>query len=406
MSKRANFRLLSWPQKVRAIMDIAPDKTVVDLDLDDFGATSAADLAEIFAAIPSTVKTLDLNLNQTIKHSGDELAQAFTTIPCTINTLGLFFKGYCEGLGKDLSQALITLPSTICYLNLSHNNLGNEPVADILQVVKVLPVHLVSLNLSANNLQAKTTAELSAIIQAIPSTIKSIDLTANDLFRSKSLQQRDELLHALTPYEQNGRLNLAHNGEAAFLRALLPVCSMLIQGKLPLEIACNILANLLPEKDNISHKERVHEQVGRIFPNQTIQQFVQRHKLDLEKMIIINTAKYGIKNYLAWAADKTNIAKSRGSESFFVRLGHGQVGCDAAKNLRAKLENCLTPNEAITIINDFLDQPNTRFYTNSLACFLLDELIKLPESPWKNTGRYPQYQPIEHVALIGELAKF
>ncbi|WP_131782438.1 hypothetical protein [Legionella gresilensis] len=406
MSKRADFSLMSWPQKIQAVKNIPHDVVVLDLDLDDFGATSGADLAEIFAAIPSTVKTLDLTLNQMIKHSGDELAQAFIAIPHTVTTLGLFFKSYCESLGKDLSQALITLPSTIRYLNLSHNNFGSESIVDILQVVKVLPAQLVSLNLSANNLQAKTTAELSAIIQAISNTIKSIDLTANDLFTFKSLQQRDELLHALAPYEQNGRLNLAHNGEAAFLRVLLPVCSMLIQHKLPLEIACNILVNLLPEKENISNRARVDEQIGRIFPNQTIQQFVESHKLDLERMMIINTAKYGIKNYLAWAADKTNIAKSRGYESFFTRLGHGQVGCDTAKNLRINLENCLTPNEAITIVNDFLDQPSTRFYTNSLACFLLDELIKLPESPWKNTRRYPQYQPIKTIEFTSELAKF
>ncbi|MGQ3889785.1 hypothetical protein ACQUW5_12240 [Legionella sp. CNM-1927-20] len=405
-SKRADFRLMSWPQKVQAVKNIPRDLVVLDLNLDDFGVTSGADLAEIFAAIPRTVKTLHLSLNQTIKHSGDELAQALMAIPHTVTALGLFFKGTCESLGEDLSQALMTLPATICYLNLSHNNLGNEPVLDILQVVKALPAQLVSLNLSANNLQAKTTAELSAIIQAIPNKIKVIDLTANELFTYKSLRQRDELLQALAPYEKNGRLNLAHNGEAAFLRALLPVCSMLIQRKLPLEIACNILAKLLPEKDKLTVIEKVDEQIGKIFPNQTIKQFVEFHKLNLEKLMLINTAKRGIKNYLAWAADKTNVAMSRGYENFFTRLGHGQAGCDAAKKLLIDLDNCLTPNEAITLINNFLDQPSTRFYTNSLACFLLDELIKLPDSPWKNIKHYPQYQPIENVKATSELAKF
>lgn len=85
-------------------------------------------------------------------------------------------------------------------------------------------------------------------------------------------------------------------------------------------------------------------------------------------------------NYQNWYEKlQTNL---RGANGFFTWFRHGRYGQQRAANLNKRILEAKTNDEAIQMINDFLLQKETRYHRHSFASFLLDELTKLPNSPW------------------------
>ena len=109
---------------------------------------------------------------------------------------------------------------------------------------------------------------------------------------------------------------------------------------------------------------------------------------DLKK-IITKAAIQGIKNYLDWSEKGI---RNRGAQGWFTKLRHGQDGRDQARGLASKLGG---DSPAKAIIDNFLNNPYTRFNNHSLASYLLDSLTAIENSPWQDTSGYPEYTPFD-----------
>lgn len=135
-------------------------------------------------------------------------------------------------------------------------------LAERVQILGAIPGTITSLDLSDNGLDKFTPAELVLLLKAIPATVTSINVGKNNLFTNKTIIERDCLLKSLQPFEQNGRLQLSHNGEAAFARALLPMLSLVKQKKLPFDIVSHILGQLLSNPGNKSEIALVNNKIA------------------------------------------------------------------------------------------------------------------------------------------------
>ncbi len=175
----------------------------------------------------------------------------------------------------QLAKALAAIPGNVTSLDLRENELGNLSSKKLAEAFAAIPETITSLDLSNNELHRKTLPELIQIIAAIPKTVRSINLGGNELFVGKSAKKRDELLKALSHYEQHGRLILSQNGEAAFLRALLPMVSAARQGILLSELVSKILAWLLPKQNKVTDEELVNGHAFKILVSLQRPRFVK-----------------------------------------------------------------------------------------------------------------------------------
>lgn len=88
-----------------------------------------------------------------------------------------------------------------------------------------------------------------------------------------------------------------------------------------------------------------------------------------------------VTNYHEWyRGDKQH----RGKNTLFLSwLNHGEKGQKKAEALLKEVKACNNYDEAVGKLQEFLCAPKTRYHRHSLSSFLLDNLNKLNDSPWK-----------------------
>jgi len=85
--------------------------------------------------------------------------------------------------------------------------------------------------------------------------------------------------------------------------------------------------------------------------------------------------------YYKWFENKST---DRGKNGFFTWIRHSQYGQNQAEELTLEISKLTDNNQAITKINEFLCANERRYHRHSFSSFLLDELRKIPNSPWQS----------------------
>ena len=120
----------------------------------DLGQKTVDEIAQILAAIPGDVTTLDLRWNSLHYKSGDELAQALAAIPGHVTTLYLSWNCLGNKSGAELAQAFEAIPAGVTTLDLSENQLGNKSGTELALAFAAIPAG-VKVNYGENELQKK-----------------------------------------------------------------------------------------------------------------------------------------------------------------------------------------------------------------------------------------------------------
>ena len=108
------------------------------------------ELATVFAAIPSTITSLNLSHNGLYRKSGAELATVFAAIPNSITALNLTWNNLGNKPSDKLTVAFAALPRTIKLLDL--NNCGfslknNNDLQRLTQIIVTMPQPLFTLKI-------------------------------------------------------------------------------------------------------------------------------------------------------------------------------------------------------------------------------------------------------------------
>ena len=268
-------------------------KIVTTLNLNDnyFGDIPSEELTPTFAAIPETVTVLGLSatcvgkklvliitgLRKTVttlyldrnelgfEGSHEELTQIFAVIPETVTTLGLSYN-YLDNIPSEkLAQTFATLPKTVTTLDLGNNHLSERESLTLIQTLSNLPSGIINLDLSDNALGEKNTHEVIEILNSIPPHVRFINLSGNQLFTKRTLAERDALLKGLKDPE---RFNFKNNGESDLDRAAAPMISLARSGKvnLPTDMVVHILSFFSDKEKEKGHAAYVYNQIEMNLP--------------------------------------------------------------------------------------------------------------------------------------------
>lgn len=251
----------SLPEKIHVMVSHLPNKVrAVSLDCFGLGSMSHAGACRVIQAIPVSVHELSLKYNSLYHKCPTYFREFILSIPSHITKLNLTGNFICNirgDEGVDVQTQLKHLPTHIKHLNLNANYLGHLPTDELKQILSALPGHLEQVDLCRNGFNLKDTTTLTRMIAAISLKIKRINLQFNDIFRNKSLAERDQFLSAIQPFNENGRIDLARNGESILLRTLLPMISLANQKGLPKDIVFLIISHFISRKkgavDYIEH---------------------------------------------------------------------------------------------------------------------------------------------------------
>ncbi|MDP3267454.1 MAG: hypothetical protein Q8M40_00250 [Legionella sp.] len=157
----------------------------------------------------------------------------FSNLPAHVHTLGLYLYNFQRSITDliwmsasvstlkwikhwklPLPTQLESTPFSVKTLDLSAWELGGSPFVDVNTVLAQIPEHVTSLILNKNNFHKWSQEHFVTFISQIPSHIEYIHLEGNQLFVGKTVEERNQLLEALTPYNTNGRLILKDNDYA------------------------------------------------------------------------------------------------------------------------------------------------------------------------------------------------
>lgn len=109
---------------------------------------------------------------------------------------------------------------------------------------------------------------------------------------------------------------------------------------------------------------------------------------DRETVNTFTAAAYtAINQYLNWSRNNTSLY-SKGN-GFFTYFRHGEAGRVRAERLESELRDSKTFEEVTEVIDEFLNDPQTRRHNHSLATFLLRELSPIEGSPWADPDDHP-----------------
>jgi len=204
---------------------------------------------KILSTLPLQVKTLGLEINDFINLIQEELNVVLSCLSNHVKTL----RWFPSKIGDGLEPIIKATPPSITTLDLSDFSLGVFGFEEILRLVSAIPSTVTSLNLDYNALNILSTQQLGELMAAIPHTVTQISLRGNLLFKNKNLVQHEQLLETLKLYNTDGhntdgRLLLENNAENHMLLAAIPLVQMVIDRRLPVELAYEISQFLKPKK--------------------------------------------------------------------------------------------------------------------------------------------------------------
>ena len=133
-------------------------------------------MALAFAAIPSTVTTLNLTYNGLGINTGAELTVAFAGIPAGVTTLNLSSNDFWRRTGAELQQAFAAIHTGVTTLDLSHNYLEKKTGAELAQAFDGIPSSVITLDLSGNKLDKLSMENMIQVNSSLPS-VKTIYLS-------------------------------------------------------------------------------------------------------------------------------------------------------------------------------------------------------------------------------------
>ncbi|MGQ3888751.1 hypothetical protein ACQUW5_06935 [Legionella sp. CNM-1927-20] len=238
-----------------------------------------------------------------------------------------------RGLTEDQVIKLFkSIPAHVTSLDLSHLFFRYDfSVRQITRILGNIPPHVTSIDLSYNHLRkllGSQPKKLVGILETIPKNVHCIDLRYNNLLKVGSRRELIMLLSVIVYFSKNKRLELADSVAAQ-----------------------NTLETLLPKEPTSSE----------------------------QKKIIVAAAKNGIHNFYE---------KQRERESKIWTLFQVNSKVERAKLLESYLDKSLDSIlDPQVIINEFLNDPDTKFGPDSLATLLLDELLQIEDSPWLDNFR-------------------
>ena len=154
-----------------------------------------------FSNLPEHVHTLGLNL-----YDFQNTISDLIWMKASVSTLK-----WIKHSKLTLPTQLESTPFSIKSLDLSAWDLGGSPFVDVNAVLAQIPEHVTTLILNKNNFYKWSQQHFVTFISKIPSHIEPIHLEGNQLFVGKTVDERNQLLEALTPYNTNGRLILKDN---------------------------------------------------------------------------------------------------------------------------------------------------------------------------------------------------
>ncbi|STX52267.1 Leucine-rich repeat protein [Legionella busanensis] len=235
-------------------------------------------------------------------------------------------------------KLLQSIPSHVTVLDLSHLFFRYElsgPQA--IEILRNIPSHVTSLDLSYNHLRKMVGSQpkkLMELLEVIPETVQFVDIRYNNLLKVSSRRELIGLLSVLAHLSKHKKLEIADS-----------------------EFQKNNLKILLPE-------EAINNE---------------------QKKLIIAAAKKGIQAFCEYQKNKT---------SKIFTLFQENTKIERAKLLEAYLDRSMNSIlDPRIIINEYLNDPETTFKLNSLAAFLLRELLPIPGLTWLDNLK--EHFPIE-----------
>lgn len=180
------YMSLAWQSKdtrqmALKIRNHPADSTTIDLSKNSFGDLSKTELAFVFKAIPPHITTLNLSRSDlrcvfNLRSIDIDDAELFAAIPRTIKILNLSsidLAGNYRDPGK-LKHIFYNLPPELEELDLSNNHLRDAREYEFLAH---LPKTITKLNLTGNYFEEKT----SEILKVISCNLKVLELNMDDL---------------------------------------------------------------------------------------------------------------------------------------------------------------------------------------------------------------------------------
>jgi len=168
-----------WRKSIWADLFQALHTEIRSLDLTGsglIGLLSVAGLATIFNAFPTKLRSLNLTWNALSGKTPEEVATFLKAISARINTLSLNMNNLQSFSGTGMATIFQAIPSTVTALDLRLNELGRKTGAELALAFKGIPANVTSLDLSENDFQRMSAEETAMALQAIPDTVTSLSL--------------------------------------------------------------------------------------------------------------------------------------------------------------------------------------------------------------------------------------
>ncbi|WP_131782319.1 hypothetical protein [Legionella gresilensis] len=239
------------------------------------------------------------------------------------------YKDFTE---DQVIRLIQSIPSHITSLDLSHLFFRYEfSLPQTMEILRYIPSQVTSLDLSYNHIRKLVGSQpknLMELLRVIPENVQFIDIRYNNLLKVSSRRELIGLLSVLAYFSKNKSFEVADS-----------------------EFQKNNLKILLPEEAiNIEQKKAII-----VAAKRGIQAFCEDQKKKTSKILTLFQVN-------------TKVERAKLLESY----------------LDKSLNSILDPR---IIINEFLNDPETKFKLNSLAAFLLKELLPLSDSTWLDNFR-------------------
>lgn len=348
-----------------------------------------------FKDLPQKLETLDYRSNSITVEDLEFLQNP----PPNLAVIALNYSDFSRCKPETLFAAL---PKTLSTLILSDRDfMPKVSLADFISIVQKIPPNIKTLDLSNNELERFSLEELKQLIAAIPPHVEHIILDNNLLFYKETTEvvlgafglmeqirrfTLEEVLDTLGPMEQRTRFSLEDTGFDQLKAARLPI-AMMVGSQLPIELWTIILSYVIatPNKETNDPSLIKSMQIMHAIKQET----ADKGHLQLLQAAI-TTAKQNYTNYVAGVPGGSRGQRSMTSTLF--SYSHPKAEQDRIRALEQTVLAAQTANNAVQLIEDFLNKSSNKFDKHSPESYVVDQIVNiqgLEHAPQD----YPKYSP-------------